>query len=69
MTKKAPPPSIEKEIPEEAPTEPTGPLEPWKAAGWGAVPSTDRRLHQRADEEAEMSRMTPEHLDPVPSFS
>lgn len=58
MTKKAPPPAIEDSIPEEA-----------APAGSGAIPSTDRRLHQRADEEAEMSRMTPEHLDPVPSFS
>jgi len=69
MTKIVIPGSVDETKPEPAPTEPDAPLPPLKAADWGVIPSTDRRLHHRADEEAEMARMAPEFLDPVPVFA
>ena len=69
MTKIVIPGSVDETKPDPAPTEPDTSLPPLKAADWGIIPSTDRRLHQRADEEAEMSRMTSEFLDPVPVFA
>ena len=68
MTKIVIPGSVDETKPEPAPTEPDTSLPPLKAADWGVIPSTDRRLHQRADEEAEEARMKPEHLDPLPPF-
>lgn len=69
MTKIVIPGSVDETKPEPAPTETDTPLPPLKAADWGVIPSTDRRLHQRADEEAEMARMALEFLDPVPVFA